>query len=157
VCVTQFKERQREVMGHSYTELFFLDEVTAFAAGHRPCFECRRKDANDYAERWVALFGRPSGSMADAMDLQLHTERTGKAREIAFEELSDLHDGTMLQSGDLIFTRKNGVYLQWTGTGYKALAIDEARLPERIKCLTPASTLAILGHGYQPQWHPTAR
>ncbi len=157
VCVTQFKERQREVMGHSYTELFFLDEVTALAAGHRPCFECRRKDANDYAERWVALFGRPDGSMADAMDLQLHTERTGKAHEISFDEIPNLPDGAMLQSGDLIFSRKDGRNLQWIGTGYKALAIDEARLPERLKCLTPASTLAILGHGYQPQWHPTAR
>ena len=48
-CVLDFKNRQRDVWGRSYTELFFLDEVTAFAAGHRPCFECRRKDAESFA------------------------------------------------------------------------------------------------------------
>ncbi|MEL7303179.1 MAG: hypothetical protein AAGJ53_05760, partial [Pseudomonadota bacterium] len=50
-CVLEFRGRQREVMApRSYTELFFLDEATAFAAGHRPCFECRRADANRFAE-----------------------------------------------------------------------------------------------------------
>ena len=51
-CRLEFNNRHREVWGDSYTELFFLDEVTAFAAGHRPCFECRRKDA----EHFAALF-----------------------------------------------------------------------------------------------------
>ena len=48
-CVLDFKNRHRKVWGDSYTELFFLDEVTALAAGHRPCFECRRKDAETFA------------------------------------------------------------------------------------------------------------
>jgi hypothetical protein len=51
-CVLDFRGRRRDVWGRSYTELFFLDEPTAFAAGHRPCFECRRKDAETFAEKW---------------------------------------------------------------------------------------------------------
>ena len=51
-CVLEFKGRRRDVWGRSYTELFFLDEPTAFAAGHRPCFECRRRDAEAFAEKW---------------------------------------------------------------------------------------------------------
>ena len=53
-CVLDFKSRQRDVWGRYYTELFFLDEVTALAAGHRPCFECRRKDAEAFAGAWQA-------------------------------------------------------------------------------------------------------
>ena len=55
-CVLDFKSRQRDVWGRYYTELFFLDEVTALAAGHRPCFECRRKDAEAFASAWQQAF-----------------------------------------------------------------------------------------------------
>src|SRR3569833_1900046 len=68
-CVLDFKGRQRDVWGRYYTELFFLDEVTALAAGHRPCFECRRMDA----ERFARLF--PRAHRAPAMDDILHAER----------------------------------------------------------------------------------
>src|SRR5262249_48070514 len=58
-CVLQFKGRQREVMQpNGYTELFFLDEATALAAGHRPCFECRRGEAEHFAELWAMTQGR---------------------------------------------------------------------------------------------------
>ena len=71
----QFKGRRREVWGRSYTELFFLDEPTAFAAGHRPCFECRRKDARLFAEKWGEVHQYPTPPYAAAMDNVLHTER----------------------------------------------------------------------------------
>ena len=68
-CRLDFNNRHRIVWADSYTELFFLDEVTAFAAGHRPCFECRRKDA----ERFALLFaGGPQRATAAEMDRQLH-------------------------------------------------------------------------------------
>src|SRR3979411_1146848 len=56
-CLLKFKNRQRDVWGRYYTELFFLDEVTALAAGHRPCFECRRRDATAFAEKWAQTKG----------------------------------------------------------------------------------------------------
>src|SRR5205085_5238792 len=74
-CVTQFKERHRAVWGHGYTELFFLDEPTALAAGHRPCFECRRHDALRFAECWAAARKMPIRPRAAEMDRALHAER----------------------------------------------------------------------------------
>src|ERR1700729_3026214 len=74
-CVLDFKNRQRDVWGRYYTELFFLDEVTALAAGHRPCFECRRKDAEAFAGAWQQAFKLPQRPRADVMDLVLHAER----------------------------------------------------------------------------------
>ena len=73
-CLTEFRGRRREVWGDGYTEIFFLDEATALAAGHRPCFECRRADARAFAAAW----GRAAGTApptAPEMDRVLHAER----------------------------------------------------------------------------------
>ena len=81
-CVLDFKGRQRDVWGRYYTELFFLDEVTALAAGHRPCFECRRKDAEAFAAAWQQVFRLLRRPRADEMDLVLHAERlNGRAKQ----------------------------------------------------------------------------
>src|SRR5688572_33069560 len=74
-CVLDFKGRQRDVWGRYYTELFFLDEVTALSAGHRPCFECRRRDAQAFARCWQRAFGLPAPPRAADMDRVLHAER----------------------------------------------------------------------------------
>src|SRR5262245_34021210 len=70
-CRLEFKGRRREVWGRGYTELFFLDEVTALAAGHRPCFECRRKDAELFAGLWGRASKRRGRPRAKAMDAVL--------------------------------------------------------------------------------------
>src|SRR6185312_3182718 len=74
-CVLDFKNRQRDVWGRYYTELFFLDEGTALAAGHRPCFECRRKDANEFAVRWQTAKKLDAPPYAPEMNEALHRER----------------------------------------------------------------------------------
>src|SRR6185369_11671575 len=93
-CKLTFNDRHRKVWGDSYTELFLLDEVTAFAAGHRPCFECRRKDA----ERFATLFlGKPKRTSAPAMDVVLHAERLdGKAKRVCRQKIDSLPDGAMI-------------------------------------------------------------
>src|ERR1700704_2620230 len=79
-CVLSFKNRQRDVWGRYYTELFFLDEVTALAAGHRPCFECRRADAKLFAQKWAEAKGGDI-SYAPEMDVVLQAERLdGRAK-----------------------------------------------------------------------------
>jgi hypothetical protein len=100
-CVLEFNNRQRDVWGRYYTELFFLDEVTAFAAGHRPCFECRRKDA----ERFAALFaGTKKRASAPAMDQVLHAERLdGKAKRLHRRKLDTLPDGAIIARGGEAF------------------------------------------------------
>src|SRR5436190_8250895 len=90
-CKLDFNNRHRKVWGDGYTELFFLDEVTGFAAGHRPCFECRRKDA----ERFAALFsGNRKRASAASMDRTLHAERLdSKAKRTHAHKLDTLPDG----------------------------------------------------------------
>src|SRR5438093_11433404 len=76
-CVTRFKGRHRAVWGHGYTELFFLDEPTALAAGHRPCFECRRRAALAFAASWAAARHAPVPPRAAEMDRVRSEERRG--------------------------------------------------------------------------------
>ncbi len=148
-CRLDFKGRQRQVWGDSYTELFFLDEVTALAAGHRPCFECRRKDAQDFA----ALF--PGKHTAPAMDAVLHDERVaGKAKRRHRRDIDALPDGAMIALGDDAFAVRGSSLLRWTPSGYGAAQ----RRPHSVEVdvLTPPAILAVLGKGYRPLWHPSA-
>ena len=101
-CLLRFKGRRRQVMTPGrYTELFFLDEATALAAGHRPCFECRRADARDFAGLWAAVHegGRPV--KAPDMDLRLHAERTAIAdrQTVDAAALDRLPPGAFVQIG----------------------------------------------------------
>src|SRR5205085_3301790 len=99
-CRLEFNGRRRAVWGDSYTELFFLDEVTALAAGHRPCFECRRKDAKIFAEKW-AQAKRCEIPHAPDMDLVLQSERLdGRAKRKHDMPIDDLADGTVLTLKD---------------------------------------------------------
>lgn len=149
ICVTEFKERQRKIMGNSYTELFFLDEVSALAAGHRPCFECRREHAKAFATAWLKTHSRPKGSLADAIDARLHQERLGENILLDKKYMERLPDGAMIKINSHCFAKNDGAFYQWSGEGY-----SKTKLPEcDAFLLTPHSTLAVLSHGYKPQWH----
>jgi hypothetical protein len=154
-CVLDFKGRQRDVWGRFYTELFFLDEPTALAAGHRPCFECRRKDAEAFAETWrkaCRLHTRPS---ADAMDEVLHDERLrGRDKRLHRRDIDALPDGAFVTLDDEAFAVRGDALLRWTQNGYDA----RKRRPRGIAvdALTPPAILAVLSAGYQPHWHPSA-
>lgn len=151
-CVLKFKGRQRNVWGRYYTELFFLDEVTAFAAGHRPCFECRRQDA----ERFAVLFsGKKQRASADAMDSVLHAERLdGKAKRTYRRSLDSLPDGAMVALDGEVFAVRDKHLLPWTPSGYSASKPRPRNL--EVDVLTPPSILSVLGRGYAPLWHPSA-
>ena len=96
-CVLAFKDRHRDVWGRSYTELFFLDEVTALAAGHRPCFECRRRDAVTFARAWQQAFKLRAPPRAGEMDDVLHRERLdGRAKRRHRRVIGDLPDGALV-------------------------------------------------------------
>jgi hypothetical protein len=151
-CKLAFNDRRRKVWGDGYTELFFLDEVTAFAAGHRPCFECRRRDAETFA----ALFsGKARRARAEAMDKVLHAERLdGKAKRTYRRQLDDLPDGAMIAAGGDAFAVQGTRLLRWTPQGY-ADARPRPRGTE-VDVLTPPSILAVLKAGYAPLWHRSA-
>lgn len=151
-CVTSFRDRHRNVWGRSYTELFFLDEVTALAAGHRPCFECRRGDAIRFAEAWARSRHETERSRAAAMDTVLHDERIALAHQtLSFPQAVTLPDGAIVTLDDRPFAVRHGHLLPWSFDGYGApieLA-DDARLT----LLTPASIVDVLRTGYGPVWH----
>lgn len=151
-CKLEFNNRHREVWGDSYTELFFLDEVTAFAAGHRPCFECRRKDA----ERFAVLFaGRDERAMVGEMDGRLHAERLdGRAKRLHTCGIDALPDGAMIARGNDAFALKGDRMLHWSPQGY----VDTVSRPRDtdVQLLTPPSIVCVLARGYAPLWHQTA-
>jgi hypothetical protein len=155
-CVCEFRGRRREVMGRqSWTELFFLDEATALAAGHRPCFYCRRDDANRFRSAWAKGNGVNAIS-AKAMDAVLHRERLDRGRKRLHElpmPFAELPDGAMVQQGDESFLIVQGRRLLWSPAGYVAAnhELDKATL------LTPPSTLRALIAGYELTLHPSAQ
>jgi hypothetical protein len=151
-CVLEFKGRHRKVWGDSYTELFFLDEVTALAAGHRPCFECRRKDAENFA---VFFADGKQRARAGAMDLALHAERLdGKAKRLHRRAIDGLPDGAMIALDNEAFAVRGQHLLRWTPQGYAAAQPRPRRV--EVDVLTPPSILKVLAAGYAPRWHPSA-
>jgi hypothetical protein len=151
-CVLTFKNRRRDVWGHYYTELFFLDEVTAFAAGHRPCFECRRREA----EAFAALFsGKKERASAPAMDKALHAERLhGKAKRLHKRKLDTLPDGAMIVCAGEAFAVRGKHLLPWTPSGYGPPVVRP--WGGDVDVLTLPSIVAVLAAGYAPLWHPSA-
>ena len=158
-CQLDFKGRHRQVWGEGYTELFFLDEVTALAAGHRPCFECRRREAEFFAACWAKANGETAPPQADAMDRVLHAERLardGKRRHTM--PIDTLPDGAMIamQSGgvETAFALRGSLMLPWTPRGY---GTPQQRVRGAvIDVLTPPSILGVLAAGYSPLWHSSA-
>jgi hypothetical protein len=159
-CRLQFRgwHRQPLLQPGRFTELFFLDEATAFAAGHRPCALCRREDFNRFAEIWSEL--HPGQVGADAIDTQLHAERLDPAtrgqlrHEAALDELPDgafvLREGKprLVLGPDL---------LTWTPSGY--LTHGPRRGHQQALLITPPSLVALLRTGWQPLvplLHPSA-
>jgi hypothetical protein len=141
-----------------FTELFFLDEATAFAAGHRPCALCRREDYRRFAAIWRALW--PDQIGADAMDAQLHTERLDpRTREQRRHPaaLDDLPDGVfVLRNGTPHLVLGDGL-LAWTPSGYRP-PVTRAAAGEAV-VVTPPSLVSVLRAGWDPAvplLHPSA-
>jgi len=148
-CRLEFRGRHRNdpLAPGRYTGLFFLDEATAFAAGHRPCAECRRED-------YVRYLGLAEATGADDLDAQLHGERLGPRAEAS---LPGLPDGAfVLRDGEpwLVFDRE---LLRWTPGGYRERVTRSRRGAATV--LTPATSLRVLAEGWSgvvPFLHPSA-
>jgi hypothetical protein len=157
-CVLNWRGRRRDVMPPGrWTALFFLDEVTALAAGHRPCGYCRRADHLWLAESWRAASGMAVRPRAAEMDVWLHAERVdrrtrGKVTSLAMA--GDLPDGAMVcyEGASAMFCR--GALLPWSFEGYGArVSVSPGT---RLTLLTPPSIVAALAAGYRPMVHPSA-
>jgi hypothetical protein len=157
-CRLEFKGRHRNVWGRGYTELFFLDEPTALAAGHRPCFECRRADAKAFAAAFARGHGSGAAPRAPEMDRVLHAERLdGRAKRRHRVPIDGLPDGTFLTLADepgKVFAVRGARLLPWTSTGYGARRPRPRAITADV--LTPPAIVAALASGYRPHWHPSA-
>jgi hypothetical protein len=152
-CRLQFRGRHRVVMQpRSYTELFFLDEATALADGHRPCAECRRADYRVFQAAWHTT--HPDQSVvADAMDMTLHQERRiAPFRKRTYRaDLATLPDCTFVVLDERAWLVRGTSLLAWSGDRYA----ERMRRPAAgaVTVLTPPSIVEILRAGYQPGVH----
>jgi len=154
-CRLEFKGRHRAVWGKSYTELFFLDEPTALAASHRPCFECRRADAVAFAAAWARGHKLNAAPRAGEMDVVLQAQRLdGRKKRRHRAKLDTLPDGAMIVEDDAPLAVRGDALLPWSFTGYGA-ARPRPRGIE-VGLLTPPAIVAVLTAGYRPRWHPSA-
>jgi hypothetical protein len=159
-CRLQFKGwlRRPLVQPGKFTELFFLDEATAFAAGHRPCALCRREDYDRFTELWRDL--HPGQRGADAIDDQLHAERFDPATRVQRHheaDISDLPDGAFVLHDERPYLVRGEELLRWSPAGYDARTERPAQTKATV--ITPPSLLAVLHTDWQPLvplLHPTA-
>jgi hypothetical protein len=155
-CRLAFKGRHRTVWGQSYTELFFLDEPTALAAGHRPCFECRRADALAFAAAWAHGHHLAASPRAPAMDAVLHAQRLdGREKRRHRAGLDALPDGAMVVlDNDSPLAVRGDALLPWSFAGYGPPRPRPRGI--EVDLLTPPAMVAALAAGYRPHWHPSA-
>ena len=159
-CRLQFKGwlRRPLLQPGKFTELFFLDEATAFAAGHRPCALCRREDYDRLIEIWRDL--HPGQRGADAIDEQLHAERfdpATRAQRHHEAEIDDLPDGAFVLHHDGPYLVRGEELLRWSPAGYDARIARPVQTKAAV--ITPPSLLAVLRTDWQslvPLLHPTA-
>lgn len=164
ICLTNFKERKRQILSPShYTELFFLDEVTALAAGHRPCCECRREAYRRYWDAFRSQVGDDIPVNANALDKRLQAERAVKRQ---FKQrshnarLMDLPSGTIFQfkaEATPMLRWRDNLY-QWSFEGYAGAGmVAEFRRDLDVDVMTPPTTVLALRGGYAPVVHPSAQ
>ena len=154
ICLLEFKGRKRPVMApRQYTELFFMDEATAFSAGHRPCFECRRKDFDRFKTLWIKAnpeYGFDEKTYIRKIDEVLHRERIDhNGSKITYTSiLKDLPDGAFVVYKDQPAVVAGSSIYPWTPSGYgKGIQLAKE---ERLTVLTPKSVVKVFRSGYIP-------
>lgn len=154
-CALEFKGRKRTVMTPGrWTELFFLDEATAFAAGHRPCFECRKEDAKKFKACWIQ--GNPSYNFSmttsiKEIDEVIHRERIDSEKnKVTHQQIAaDLAEGTFVVINTEPHLFSQGRLHRWTPFGYdNTTAVPEGSM---LTVLTPYSIVNAFRAGYTPQ------
>jgi hypothetical protein len=152
-CALHYKDRKQVLMAPGrYTQLFFLDEVTALAAGHRPCATCRRDRYRSFVEAWCKVHGRPEGrrSVPQSIDKMLHAARISRNGEkITFQSKpTELPDGTIFILDEAPILRWKGSFLRWSFSGYEHA---EATHSDDVRVLTPQPLVDLYSAGWTPE------
>jgi hypothetical protein len=157
-CTLVWRDVRRDPMPPGrWTALFFLDEATALAAGHRPCAYCRRPDYLSYARAWQDAYRLPERPRAVEMDARLHAERVAlrpRRQRTWSATVRDLPYGTMVRHADTVGLLLAGVFRPWSLTGYGMPVPVPSRAT--LEVLTPPSSVAALAHGFRPVLHPSS-
>ena len=142
-----------------YSELFFLDEATAYAAGHRPCAYCQRERFNSFKAMWAA--SHRTGDAASTLSIKeidehLHRERAARGgKKVVFSSpLANLPDGTMIEVDKVAILLHRGRQLKWSFEGYTPT--NPLQVSSPVTVLTPESIVQLLGQGLKPRVHATA-
>jgi hypothetical protein len=162
-CVLDYKGAQRTVMSpNRWTELFFLDEATAFAAGHRPCGFCRYADFKRFKTLWVAansaLYDVTEQTKMDIIDNYIHQERLHKdgSRQRYKAILSTLPDGTFINlRGEKAHLWYQKRLFEWSFSGYNA--VFDCDTNQEVAVLTPLSYVEVFKLGYVPEVHTSVQ
>lgn len=155
-CTLQYKGwRRRLLQPRAWTELFFLDEATALAAGHRPCALCRRADYERFRAAWQRAFALEKKPSAVDLDRELHRARIeGKGQRHHRARIETLPDGTMVELESNAWLVRGDALLKWSHAGYS----DRRKRGEgEVSVITPAPMVACSAAGYSPMLHPSAR
>lgn len=158
-CQLEFKGRRRVVMSPGlYTELFFLDEATSLASGHRPCAECRRDRFNAFKVAWTQWSVRDESKplLVHEMDVELHRARIGGKREKITHESSidSLPDGCLIRIDGSVYLVQGQSLLLWSLQGYGKRI--ERHHGEVVSVLTPQPIVECLRRGYVPGVHESS-
>jgi hypothetical protein len=159
-CVLEFKGRRRRLlMPGRFTELFFLDEATALAAGHRPCGECRRESYKAFRAAWLKgnrALGLDPGCRVDEIDRVIHEDRIWpRGEKVTYQaRIESLPDGGFIDIGGVAFLVLGDRLLEWSPAGY--VASRPRFLGTHAKVLTPKSIVRAIAAGYSPALHPSA-
>ena len=155
-CVLHYPGYERPVFeSGAYSQLFFLDEATAFAAGHRPCGSCRRQRYREFKAQWLAANpGVVAGEKVaiNAIDKVLHAERALRGGgKVTFDATTDtLPFGTFIQKDEHAYLVADSALLPWSFHGYgQPVTLPEPGTP--VTVLTPASIVALFRYGFRPQ------
>lgn len=153
-CQLSFKGWKREIFSPgNYSELFFLDEATAFSAGHRPCGMCRRERFNEFKVVWQTanLASDQEQSIAE-IDKQMHAERVirGGKKVTYTAEFKSLPDGTFIEHQGQAYLCWQGALKQWSPEGYSETDVFPD-LDEMVTVLTPHSIVKMYSNGFVPQ------
>jgi len=154
-CKLEFKGISRPIFSpNSYSELFFLDEATAFSAGHRPCAECRRQRYNEFKDAWLEVNSDMSSITVSKIDKQLHCERAkrGGIKVTHSRELRAVPSGAFIEIEGNAYLFWQGALKRWSPEGYLE-TVAAPGLSEKINVLTPSSICNILATGFSPQVH----
>jgi hypothetical protein len=156
-CRLEWKGIRRDPMPPGrWTALFFLDEVTALAAGHRPCASCRREDFNAFAEAWRLAAGLRDRPRAAEMDARLHVERVDprtRRQRTTRATAGDLPSGAMIRRDGVVGLLREGWVVPWSFDGYGPPVQPAGN--EFLEVLTPPATVAAIAAGYRPRAHPS--